>query len=429
MATQSEPVAARKTVWGAPKSKKNVSLLAVMSEQLASKLDKDPVHGPSAQQARPHIAAELKTMGFSVDRINTAALATGNFKTEDALNWLLANPEPEPEPAEEEAKLEQKDDGPQEAAETQDDRAAREMQDRAIAFQLAAQQDEDLSLEEARRLRRPFSKVRVSKDPALDRLYNDQQKAMEKANRQESAENEAYWAAQSPAPNHIDKTNLPGQLREMVTKHDREECEARNAERLMGLEFADDYNQTGDMTAFRLSNRTYNSFKRQIQRLKVRSDRKNMGARRTRASFARTVSGDANVAAAEREQDAQEAGVSGLGPGAACMARLTADGQWCKATVVGLATSLPRRYKVRFDETEVEGFVVLGNIKEALSDEQDAATEGKENAASDDVEPTGQQEDTAGLQHNRSEQSLVDVGAATTVGTVQESATPNAEGQ
>mmetsp|Transcript_27087 Transcript_27087/g.45515 ORF Transcript_27087/g.45515 Transcript_27087/m.45515 type:complete len:105 (+) Transcript_27087:1144-1458(+) len=74
------------------------------------------------------------------------------------------------------------------------------------------------------------------------------------------------------------------------------------------------YNSAGDMSDLRLSNRTFNSFRRQIQRMKTRSDRKNTGGRRTRATFAKTVSGDAAVAIAEREH---EVGPN-LGPGAPC---------------------------------------------------------------------------------------------------------------
>mmetsp|Transcript_425 Transcript_425/g.635 ORF Transcript_425/g.635 Transcript_425/m.635 type:complete len:155 (-) Transcript_425:445-909(-) len=46
------------------------------------------------------------------------------------------------------------------------------------------------------------------------------------------------------------------------------------------------------------------------------------------------------------------------------MAFASADRQWRVGVVTGLATSLPRRYKVRFDESGVEEFVTVSNIRE-----------------------------------------------------------------
>mmetsp|Transcript_3233 Transcript_3233/g.4955 ORF Transcript_3233/g.4955 Transcript_3233/m.4955 type:complete len:151 (+) Transcript_3233:83-535(+) len=81
--------------WGAIAPKQNVSLLNIMSEQLATEIQKGGDGNPkntSPATASPHIMQELKAMGFSSTRINTAALATGNRRTESALEWLLANP-------------------------------------------------------------------------------------------------------------------------------------------------------------------------------------------------------------------------------------------------------------------------------------------------------------------------------------------------
>lgn len=116
---------------------------------------------------------------------------------------------------------------------------------------------------------------------------------------------------------------------------------------LLNLNIPLQYNQAGDMSSLRLNNRVYNSFRRQVQHLKVldlsqlyfnkfkschcletRADRKNMGGggRRTRASFAKTVSGDAVAAIAERSN---EVGPN-LAPGAPCMAFSSADRLWYK---------------------------------------------------------------------------------------------------
>lgn len=299
-------------------------------------------------------------MGFSSARIEAAALATGNLKTGDALDWLLANPE---------VSQDAENNSPASAATiseedikrcTENEQILREMQDRAIALQLAAQDDSELSLEEARKLRRPFSKLTVSKDPTVERLYSEQLKALEKGLRTEERTAQCYSGGNHSASKDA---TIEEQLREMVTKHNSDIAGAKNAERLMGLEFVDNQNQAGDLSSIRLSNRTYNSFKRQIQRLKVRSDRKNLGARRTRASFTKAVSGDATAAIAERDHEAKKAGISNLGPGAACIARSSSDREWHSATVVGLATTLPRRYKVRFTEGSEE-FVLLSDIKE-----------------------------------------------------------------
>mmetsp|Transcript_27086 Transcript_27086/g.45510 ORF Transcript_27086/g.45510 Transcript_27086/m.45510 type:complete len:105 (+) Transcript_27086:1392-1706(+) len=46
------------------------------------------------------------------------------------------------------------------------------------------------------------------------------------------------------------------------------------------------------------------------------------------------------------------------------MAFASADRQWRAGVVTGLATSLPRRYKVRFDESGVEEFVTVSHIRE-----------------------------------------------------------------
>ena len=85
-----------------------------------------------------------------------------------------------------------------------------------------------------------------------------------------------------------------------MTKHDSEENHAKNAQRLMDM-CADDLHQHGDMSQVKMSNRTLNSFKRQVQKLKVRSDRKNMGARRTRANYTRQSLEIAGELVQERE--------------------------------------------------------------------------------------------------------------------------------
>mmetsp|Transcript_3229 Transcript_3229/g.4936 ORF Transcript_3229/g.4936 Transcript_3229/m.4936 type:complete len:385 (+) Transcript_3229:83-1237(+) len=341
--------------WGAIAPKQNVSLLNIMSEQLATEIQKGGDGNPkntSPATASPHIMQELKAMGFSSTRINTAALATGNRRTESALEWLLANPADEAV----------QDDDEEDHADTQNNNSERlsieeqDAQDHAIALQLAATENTELSLEEARQLHRPFSKISVSKDANLARYHREQRRAM----RERLAEYEAEWEDSGSSyrrPTHTSSSNdksavgggtlLEQQVREMVTKHDAEASGESNAEKLMNLEFENDYNSAGDMSDLRLSNRTFNSFRRQIQRMKTRSDRKNTGGRRTRATFAKTVSGDAAVAIAEREH---EVGPN-LGPGAPCMAFASADRQWRAGVVTGLATSLPRRYKVSHTHT------------------------------------------------------------------------------
>mmetsp|Transcript_25921 Transcript_25921/g.62444 ORF Transcript_25921/g.62444 Transcript_25921/m.62444 type:complete len:410 (-) Transcript_25921:220-1449(-) len=356
--------------WGKVAPAKNVSLLSVMSEQLASDIETSPCDYSSGgrkvgtrrraritpdnvyrNEARPHIMEELKGMGFSPERITIAALATGNIKTDAALEWLLNNPQPS-----------HSEDLKEESSNTTstEDNLADEATDRALALQLAASERQELSLEEARQLRRGFSKLTTSRDPNLDQLLSQQQRVIEK----DLVESSDLYDDDGP----VDYSNLSlsDQVEGMVTKHDKEECGARNADRVMNMDFSDDYNQAGDMSAIRLNNRVYNSFRRQVKHLKTRADRKSMGGRRTRASFAKAVSGDASAAIAERNS---EVGPN-LAPGAPCMAFASADHLWHTATVTGLATSLPRRYKVRFDESGVEEFVTVAQIREIKSEEK-----------------------------------------------------------
>mmetsp|Transcript_27544 Transcript_27544/g.38279 ORF Transcript_27544/g.38279 Transcript_27544/m.38279 type:complete len:439 (-) Transcript_27544:78-1394(-) len=349
--------------WGVIAPKKPVSFSSVMSEQLASNIEaghegRDPRES-YANTARPHILAELKLMGFSSSRIEVAALATGNMRTDAALEWLLSHPVDDAVAANDDIRANGAEEGRRrkEIMSEETSQQEQDRKDREVALQLAAMDNSELSLEEARQLHRPYSKITVSRDPKLARLYSDQQNAMRKSLR----ETEENWFSQENGKNRVSKkASLAEQLEEMVTKHDSEQCAERNAERLMNLDFADDYNQAGDMSSLRLSNRTYNSFKRQIDRIKTRTERKNMGGRRTRATFARAISGDAAAAIAQRED---EVGPN-LGPGAPCMAFASADRQWHSATVTGLATSLPRRYKVRFDDTSIEEFLPVAHIRE-----------------------------------------------------------------
>eukprot|EP00954_Amorphochlora_amoebiformis_P019794 1334775-Amorphochlora_amoeboformis.AAC.1 len=90
-----------KRAWGKVAPAKNVSLLSVMSEQvyvvfrgvlasphvtswaeiLLPQLATNLQTQPSKYTAKPHILAELKSMGFSQERIDTAAMKTGYKNT------------------------------------------------------------------------------------------------------------------------------------------------------------------------------------------------------------------------------------------------------------------------------------------------------------------------------------------------------------
>mmetsp|Transcript_31854 Transcript_31854/g.55945 ORF Transcript_31854/g.55945 Transcript_31854/m.55945 type:complete len:424 (+) Transcript_31854:38-1309(+) len=354
--------------WGSkPTANKNVSLLSVMSEQLASNLENGETSS-LAPQAKPHILHELKGMGFTAERITTAALATGNMQTELALEWILANPEPQSTvPAtgttEGTEATGQGDEGLTGQSEhPAESKYERELQDRAIALELAAQEEGNLSLEEARQLRRPFSKLSVSRDPALDRMMEEQRKMIHK-NHQEMQMMESEFQDHRNTRSTPVKGSLTDQMNGMVTKHDSEENHAKNAQRLMDM-CADDLHQHGDMSQVKMSNRTLNSFKRQVQKLKVRSDRKNMGARRTRANYTRQSLEIAGELVQEREgQD--------LRPGGVCLAISTEDMKWHQGVITGLATSLPRRYKVRFDDSGIEEFVPEGSVKAVDEDQEE----------------------------------------------------------
>lgn len=340
---------------------------------------------------KPHIVAELKAMGFGAERAGMAALATRNQRTQDALDWLLANPEAEatgssqnqpsvPVVEEDDAKARE--------------RREREAQDHAIALQLAAQENSQLSLEDARQLRRGFSKVTVSRDPNVDELLKKQRKAMLKGLERE----DMAWDYGIERPRQPPATNVEDCLRDMVTKHDSDECGAKNAQRLMNLQWSEDFNHTGDLSAMKISNKTYNSFRRQIQRLKTRSDRKITGGRPTRAAFAKKVSNTAEVAIAERDHSNMA-----LGPGSACVARASADNDWHTARVTGLATTLPRRYKVRFEATGVEEFVKMEDIREVEESSTACGTERKDSKALDE-----QMSGVLGVSNDRINETLLE---------------------
>jgi len=187
--------------------------------------------------------------------------------------------------------------------------------------------------------------------------------------KQSREETDKYWeTVESSKGSKKKPATMQEKMLEMVTKHNEDEAHARNAERLMSLEFADTL--AGDMSKIKLSGKTYNSFKRQVQRLKVRSDRKNMGGRMTRASYAKNVSNNAEAAIFEREGEPLD-----FGPGSLCMALASADSKWHPAVVVGLATSLPRRYKVRFEDTGLEEFVQVADVKETENEAQEPLVE------------------------------------------------------
>jgi len=192
----------------------------------------------------------------------------------------------------------------------------------------------------------------------IDFRISAQQKALEKGLRQERQEGEAYWAATDVTKKPMSRGDYQTKIDKMVTKHDEDECVARNAERLMNAKFAD--RLAGDMSSVRMSNKAYNSFKRSVERLRVRSERKVTGGRRTRANFAKMVSSTAARAALETDLH--------LSPGSVCMAR-TEDGEWHQAQVMGLSTTLPRRYKVRFVDLAIDEFVPVTDVREMDEDD------------------------------------------------------------
>lgn len=343
-----------------------------MSEQLARRIDSEQ----RAPTANEQIVGSLVAMGFSRQRASAAAITTGNVDLQAALDYMLQNPEPEPsvpapvrEPSTADGDV--KDDATRgtEGGSTASAPTEQQQQfddDHAIALELAAHEVNQLSLEEARQIRRGFSKLTVVKNGNMDSLLEQQRQALARERRAQEKRQDEEWAASGgSAASGADATG------EFVTKHNSEINGERNAARLMALSWSDKFNAVGDLTNMRIPNKAFNGLRRDIQRLKTRSNRRIRGGRMTRASHAKALKharGDASRMIEERARQGRVA----MTAGSACMARRPDDRKWCRATIAGLATA-KNRYMVRF-ETGEEAILKVDDIQ--LVEEDDSTETG-----------------------------------------------------